>query len=90
MVGLEKRARQEELCGPAPQLLCRGVANLLEPHVGILKPQPGEHQHDQHVGEGKPKPRGEVHGVFAVRKQPEGRNTRPHLYLTLSSREQAG
>lgn len=59
-------------------------SNLLESHVNTLEPQPGEQQHYHHVGEGKSKPRGEVHGIFAVRKQSGGRNTGPHLYQTLS------
>lgn len=59
-------------------------SNLLESHINTLEPQPGEQQHYHHVGEGKSKPRGEVHGIFAVRKQSEGRNTGPHLYQTLS------
>lgn len=63
-------------------------SNLLESHKHALEPQPGEQQHDHHVGEGKSKPRGEVQGVSAVRKQPGERNTGPHLYQMLSHREQ--
>lgn len=65
-------------------------SNLLESHKNTVEPQPGEQQHYQHVGEGKSKPRGEVHGVFAVRKQSEERNSGPHLCRTPGRREQAG
>lgn len=65
-------------------------SDLPELHVSALEPQPGEQQHDQHVGEGKTKPRGEVHSVFALRKQSGGRNTSPHCLWALGCGELAG
>lgn len=53
----------------------RSRADLPGSHISALEPQPGEHQHQQHVGEGKAEPGHEVDQIFAVREQPERKVT---------------
>lgn len=48
------------------------VHHLLEPQEEDLQPQPGKQQQDDHGGEGKAKPGGEVHHVAVLREEPEG------------------
>lgn len=42
----------------------------LEPHEDKLQPEPGQREHEDHVGKGKAKPRGEVDHVPVLWEEP--------------------
>lgn len=44
--------------------------NSLEPHEDKLEPEPGQCEHEDHVGEGEAKPRGEVDHVPVLWEEP--------------------
>lgn len=50
--------------------------NSLEPHEDKLQPEPGQREHEDHIGEGKTKPRGKVDHIPVLWKEPS--NDRRH------------
>lgn len=46
--------------------------NSLEPHEDKLEPEPGQREHEDHVGEGEAKPRGKVDHVSVLWEEPSG------------------
>lgn len=46
------------------------LCNSLEPHEDKLQPEPGQREHEDHVGEGEAKPRGEVDHIAVLWKEP--------------------
>lgn len=51
-------------------LLTEAEVVLLQAEEHELKPEPGEHQHDYHVGKSKAEPAGKVDHITITRKDP--------------------
>lgn len=58
---------------------------LLESHEGKLEPEPSQYQHQDHVGESKPKPRGKIQDVVVIREQSGNNNNKKDAFHEATS-----